>query len=120
MAAIGAFVWGCTGPDVPRHQDASGPPQDDFHCPNGTEQVIEPSGGMGSDGWQRFCAIRQGPFRNYYHGKKVTDGQYDHGKRTGSWLSFGPNGDVSHTTIFDGGTVVAEVDGGLPNCGGPD
>jgi len=106
---------GCC-PESPPRQKPIGPPTDGFECPQGTELMERPWGGIGMDVWARFCVVKQGPYRNYMHGAKFTEGQYVDGMQEGVWLAYDQDGSVVYSEVFDGGSRVAAFDGGP--CGG--
>src|SRR5450432_4652687 len=93
-------------------------PEEAFTCPTGTEAAEEPWGGIGMPGWERYCvqgSKRQGPFTVYRALKVFTQGQYANGERDGTWYTFDESGHLIHTTIYEHGSVVQELEGGPSN-----
>jgi hypothetical protein len=121
LTILGAALLsvGCKGDDAPPMQWGLGtPPKDNqFQCPVDMAVVVEPWGGIGEDGWERFCAIggiRQGPFRVYTHGRKQIDGQFRAGKKEGTWLYYGRDGRIDRSVRFREGTELERIDGPPP------
>lgn len=82
----------------PRRPEQSQKMHDEkINCPEGSHVEYAP---WGEGGWEKVCKMNHGKFTAWEGDNKVLDGQFDNGKKIGTWTYYDKTGKIEKTVNY--------------------